>query len=51
MPNITLPTRDAWPEELREHVKEESGGFVLNVVPKTKLDEFRNTNIEVALRS
>ena len=48
MPNITLPTRDAWPEELREHVKEESGGFVLNVVPKAKLDEFRETNINVA---
>lgn len=49
MPIIKLETRDAWPEELRDLVKEsEAGGFELNVVPKTKLDEFRDTNINVS---
>jgi hypothetical protein len=49
MPIIKLETREAWPEELRDLVKEsEAGGFELNVVPKTKLDEFRDTNINVS---
>lgn len=44
MPVIKMKSRDEWPEGLRELVKEEDGGFVLNVVPKDKLDEFRDNN-------
>ncbi|TFZ81602.1 hypothetical protein [Candidatus Macondimonas diazotrophica] len=49
MPVITLPNREDWPQELRDQLTEgESGGFSLNVVPKTRLDEFRQTNIDTS---
>lgn len=49
MPVITLPNREDWPQELRDQLSEsEAGGFSLNIVPKAKLDEFRETNIEVS---
>lgn len=48
MPDIFFDTLDAVPAELREHAKEDSGKVVVNVVPKVKLDEFRENNIKVS---
>jgi hypothetical protein len=48
MPDIKYQTKDAIPEGLREYAKEADGGFVVSVVPKTKLDEFRENNINIA---
>lgn len=47
MPTITFESLEAIPEELRETAKEEDGKFSINVVPKSKLDEFRQKNIEL----
>ncbi len=48
MPIMTFDTLEAIPEELREgHTETEDGKFTINVVPKTKLDEFRNKNTEL----
>lgn len=49
MPVINFPTLDAVPEGLKEFAKEgEDGQFAVNVVPNSKLDEFRNKNIELS---
>ena len=49
MPEILFDSLDKVPEGLREHAKEvEEGKVSLNVVPKNKLDEFRETNIKLA---
>lgn len=48
MPEIVFESLDKVPEGLREHAKENEGNVVVNVVPKTKLDEFRETNIKLA---
>jgi hypothetical protein len=48
MPEIVFEALDKVPEGLREHAKEEDGKISVNVVPKTKLDEFRETNIKLA---
>lgn len=45
MPKITLTDRSLIPDGL--DVEEIDGTFVVDVVNKSKLDEFRNTNIEV----
>jgi hypothetical protein len=44
VPIIKLATKDAFPEGLRELVEEKDGGFVVDVVPKAKLEEFRQNN-------
>lgn len=48
MPEIKFDTLDAIPEGLREGAKEVDGKIVINVVPKVKLDEFRDTNIALS---
>jgi hypothetical protein len=48
MPEIKFDTLDAIPEGLREGAKEVDGKMVINVVPKGKLDEFRETNISLS---
>lgn len=48
MPEITYDTLDAVPEGLREYAKEVDGGKVaVSVVPKAKVDEFRENNIKL----
>lgn len=49
MPDIVLAKQEDFPEGLREHAKAtaDGKGFVVNVVTKTALDEFRNNNIEL----
>lgn len=49
MPDIMFDSVDAIPEGLRgTEVKGADGKFVVKVVPASKLDEFRNTNITVS---
>lgn len=49
MPEFLFDTDSVIPEELRtEAKKNDAGKFVLNLVPKSKLDEFRENNINVA---
>jgi hypothetical protein len=49
MPEFIFETDTAIPEELRSvATKNETGKFVLNLVQKTKLDEFRENNIKVS---
>lgn len=49
MPEILFESDSLIPEELRgEAKKNEAGKFVLNLVPKTKLDEFRENNVRVS---
>lgn len=49
MADIVFETLDAVPEELHEVAKKnEDGKFTLNLVPKTKLDEFRDNNVKVS---
>jgi len=49
MPDISFDSLDAVPEGLKEVAKDNgSGKFVVNVVPASKLDEFRNNNIAVS---
>lgn len=48
MPDITFDTLDQVPEEFREAAKQEGGKIVVNVVLKSKLDEFRDNNIKVS---
>ena len=48
MPQITFESRDAIPEGLGENAKEVDGKFVVDVAPKSKLDEFRDNNINLA---
>lgn len=44
MPEIQFDTLDAIPEGLREGAKESGGKYIINVVQKAKLDEFRDNN-------
>jgi hypothetical protein len=49
MPDFTFNTADEIPEELRgEAKKNDAGKFVLNLVHKIKLDEFRENNVKVS---
>jgi hypothetical protein len=48
MPEIVFESLDKVPEGLREYAKEQEGKISINVVPKVKLDEFRETNIKLA---
>jgi hypothetical protein len=48
MPNITFPSEDVIPEGLKEFTKKEGEVWVVNVVPETKLAEFRNNNIALS---
>lgn len=52
MPLLTFSTLDEFPEGLRKDVKEVKDGdkstFQLDVVPKVKIDEFRDRNVEQA---
>lgn len=49
MPEITFESLDKVPEGLRDIAKEaEGGGVVINVVAKSKLDEFRENNIALS---
>lgn len=48
MPEITFDTLDAIPEGLREGAKEVGGKHIVNVVPKSKLDEFRDNNLTLS---
>lgn len=48
MPDLTYASKEAVPEGLREFAKEANGSFVVSVVPKQKLDEFRENNITIA---
>jgi hypothetical protein len=48
MPKITFASMDEVPEDLREVAQEENGTVTVHVVPKTKLDEFRDNNIKLA---
>lgn len=49
MPEIAFETLDAIPEPLRPEAEERDDGKVyINVVPKKKLDEFRDTNIKLS---
>lgn len=48
MPELFFDTLELIPEGLREHAKaNDEGKIVVNVVPKVKLDEFRDTNIKI----
>lgn len=48
MPELSFDSKEALPEDLREHAKEANGKFVINVVPASKIDEFRNNNVNLA---
>lgn len=48
MSDLVFESLDKVPEDLREHAKEKDGKIVLSVVPKVKLDEFRDTNIKLS---
>lgn len=49
MPDVTFNTIDEVPEELREGAKAgDDGKVTLNLVTKSKLDEFRNNNVAVS---
>ena len=46
MPDVIFASKDLIPAGLEEHAKEaEDGTFTVNVVPKVKIDEFRDKNI------
>ena len=47
MPDVIFASKDLIPAGLEEHSKEnpEDGTFTVNVVPKVKIDEFREKNI------
>jgi len=50
MPDILFPNLEALPEELRASAKEVEGGggYVINLVPNERLQEFRTNNITVS---
>lgn len=49
MPDIKYASEDAIPEGLREFAKKaDDGSYVVAVVAKSKLDEFRDNNINIA---
>ncbi|MEO7017978.1 MAG: hypothetical protein ABI067_15795 [Leifsonia sp.] len=49
MPDFIFDTIDSIPEDMRGDAKKnDAGKFVINLVQKTKVDEFRETNVKVA---
>lgn len=48
MPTITYESKDAIPEGLGDGAKEVDGKWAVDVVPKSKVDEFRDNNIKIA---
>ncbi len=50
MPVFKFKTKDEVPAELHDQIKEsaDKAGFEINLVPNTKLDEFRQNNINVS---
>lgn len=48
MPAIKFASKDAIPEELREFAVEDGEQFSVNVVPKVRLDEFRDKNVTLS---
>lgn len=48
MPKLTYDNKAAIPEGFEEFAKEEDGKFVIDVVPKGKLDSFRENNINLS---
>lgn len=49
MPNIYFDTLEAVPEGLRPHAKtDDEGKIAVNVVPESKLSEFRDKNIQLS---
>lgn len=48
MPDIFYATLDAVPEGLREFAADADGKVKVSVVPKAKLDEFRENNVKLA---
>lgn len=48
MPDVTFETMDAIPAEFHPDVKQVDGKFVVNLVTKKKVDEFRENNISIA---
>jgi hypothetical protein len=49
MPDIFYSTKEEAPEGLRESLKDTGDGkFVVSVVPKVKLDEFRENNVNLS---
>jgi hypothetical protein len=48
MPEVFFDTLDQVPEEFRESAGEKDGKIAVNVVLKSKLDEFRENNIKVS---
>lgn len=48
MPVLTFDTLEVIPEELRGEAKQHEGKFQINVVGRSKLDEFRNNNTALA---
>lgn len=48
MPDLTYAKREEVPTELADHVKEVEGKFVVSVVAKAQLTEFRDRNIAVS---
>lgn len=48
MPSLTYDSKDLIPEGLGESAKEVDGKWTVDVVPKTKVDEFRDNNIKIA---
>lgn len=47
MPEITYKTKAEIPEEFQSEAKEVNGTFTVNVVLKSKVDEFRDRNVTV----
>lgn len=48
MPMLSFEKKDSIPEGLQDYAKEENGKWTVDVAPKVKLDEFRETNIKFA---
>lgn len=48
MPDLLYKTLAEVPEELKAEATQKDGQYVVSVVPKTKLDEFRNNNIALS---
>jgi hypothetical protein len=48
MPDLTYAKREDIPADLADHVKEVEGKFVVSVVPKANITEFRDRNIAIS---
>lgn len=48
MPEIVYDTQEAVPEPFRANATAKDGKFVINVVPKSELDTFRDNNLSVS---